>query len=65
MPTLQPTRFPDPVDQAIGVLDCCGDDYDQARSRAADNYVRAQNQKDADYWWEVLEVFDIEGKAQA
>ena len=61
----KPLRVLDPVMQAVTVLSVCEDDYHKARERAAANYVQAATKADADYWYEVLEVFDLEGKAEA
>lgn len=63
MPSLDPFRMLNPVDQAEVALSACHDDFVIAREQVADNYVHARNESDARYWWEVLEVF--EGKAQA
>lgn len=63
MPSLNPIRMLNPVDQAEVALSACNDDFTVARGQVADNFVYARTERDAQYWWEVLEVF--EGKAQA
>ena len=56
MPILKPIRLPIPVYEAQVLIAICEDDVERARNEARHNYRRSETDKEAAFWFGVLEV---------
>jgi len=65
MPTLQPRRLPIPVNEAQVLITVCDDDVALARSEASYNYRRAETEREAAFWFGVLEALIPDRRPQA
>lgn len=63
MPTLSPTRLPQPIQEAQVLVTICDDDLSLARAEARYNYIHA-DQSQAAFWFCVLMIL-TPGRAQA
>jgi hypothetical protein len=65
MPTLQPMRLPIPVNEARVLVTICDDDSTRARSKAVHNYRSAQTDREAAFWFGVVQVLTLSASPQA
>ena len=56
---------PSPIEHAAVLIDACQDDVQAARGQARINYLYAQTDADAVYWFNVLQALSVRDAAQA